>query len=482
MIYFFIIGLILICFLSIGAMSLRSFSRHTLEGFYLRSGLDRGGNNNANVNNNGNDNNGELDKTNNRIDKSSIKKERVARKISLILKYHDLASVSAGILRLICVVVFLVGLTLFLIWGGKLPVSGFSNDNFFASYRNWLFFVIVSIIFLAGVEFWIPKAISKLWGTHIIYYTWSLWYFLSFILYPFILCDRFFDIFLRRLAGEAEEDDDEGSAFEDEIRMMVTEGHREGLLEEDEREMIEGVMGLSGVIVSEIMTPRTDMKSIPDNLTWGEMLDAVITIPHSRIPVYRENRDEIIGVIHSKDILKEIAVSDVTNRRAWTELMKEPLFVPETKPVATLLQEFQNTKPAPDDDAAQRTKGHLAIVLDEYGGVSGIVTLEDILEEIVGEILDEHDPMVVAVDICEVGQDTFEVLGKVRVEELNETLHLNLPEDEDYDTVAGYIFSTLGHVPEVGESVDFEHESQKTTFTVIEATRRRIEKVKVKRF
>jgi CBS domain containing-hemolysin-like protein len=465
MICFFVFGLIFICFLSVGAISLRSFSRHILEDFYLHSVTDRSNNSNHDSNNN--------------TKKLSAKKERTTKKISRILKYHDTAAIAAGILRLICVVIFLVSLIMFLIHDNKLQVSGF-EDGAFITYQGWLILIIVTIILLAGVEFWIPKTVSKIWGTHIIYHTWNLWEVLSFILYPFILCDRFFDVFLHRLAGEVEEKDDEESAFEDEIRMMVTEGHREGLLEEDAREMIEGVMELGDFIVSEIMTPRTDMKSIPDNLTWEEMLDAVITIPHSRIPVYRENRDEIVGVIHSKDILKELAVSEIDTRRAWTELMKEPLFVPETKPVATLLQEFQNTKPAADEETTQRTKGHLAIVLDEYGGVSGIVTLEDILEEIVGEILDEHDPMVETVDIREIAIDTFEVLGKVRVDELNETLHLNLPEDEDYDTVAGFIFSTLGHVPKIGESVEYEHETKRATLTVIEATRRRIEKVKVK--
>ncbi|MDR1053837.1 MAG: hemolysin family protein [Planctomycetaceae bacterium] len=466
MICFFVFGLILISFLSVGTMSLRSFSRHTLEGFYTHSGVERA----SNTNNDTNINN----------DKSTAKKDHTAKKISRILKSHDTASNAAGIFRLICVVIFLVGLILFLIRDNKLSVSGFEN-GLFAVYQDWLILVIAAIIFLVGAEFWIPKSISKIWGTHIVYYTWSVWELLSFILYPFLLCDRFFDVFLHRLAGEAEENDDEGSAFEDEIRMMVTEGHREGLLEEDAREMIEGVMELGDFIVSEIMTPRTDMKCIPDNLTWEEMLDAVIAIPHSRIPVYRENRDEIVGVIHSKDILKELAISDVKSRRAWTELMKEPIFVPETKPVAILLQEFQNTKPNTEEESTQRAKGHLAIVLDEYGGVAGIVTLEDILEEIVGEILDEHDPMVETVDIREVGTDAFEILGKVRVDDLNETLHLNLPEEEDYDTIAGFIFSTLGHVPEVGESVEYEHESQRATFTVIEATRRRIEKVRVER-
>jgi CBS domain containing-hemolysin-like protein len=480
MICFLILGLILICFLSVGAMSLRTFSRHTLEGFYLRSGVgkvavDGGGQSNMS------------DEIKEISDKSLPHKSRVGKKISCIIRNHYTAAVAAGICRLICVTLFVVVLIFFLLRDNKLPVSElvfWGSDGVDWStillLQNWLILSVLLVIFLVAAEFWIPRTVSKIWGTHIIYYTWGVWDLLSYVMYPFIFCDRFFDIFLHRLAGEVEESDDEESAFEDEIRMMVTEGHREGLLEEDAREMIEGVMELGDFIVSEIMTPRTDMKSIPENLTWEEMLNEVIAIPHSRIPVYRENRDEIVGVIHSKDILKELAIADIGSRRAWTELMKEPLFVPETKPVATLLQEFQNTKPSGEEESTQRAKGHLAIVLDEYGGVSGIVTLEDILEEIVGEILDEHDPVIETVDIREVESRVFEVLGKVRVDELNETLRLNLPEEEDYDTVAGFIFSTLGHVPEIGESVEYEHETQKATFTVTEATRRRIEKVKVK--
>jgi CBS domain containing-hemolysin-like protein len=320
------------------------------------------------------------------------------------------------------------------------------------------------------------------------------------LLFPLTLVDRFFNVFFHRLAGQTEEPDDE-EAFEEEIRTMVTEGHREGLLEEDAREMIEGVIELSDFTVSEIMTPRTDMKSISNALSWDEMLAAVIATPHSRIPVYKDNRDDIIGVIHAKDLLRELVKNDPLQRCPWTELMTEPLFVPETKPVDTLLQEFQNTKPigssknisdktgsnqtvscknSTDEDISQRAKGHLAIVLDEYGGVSGVVTLEDILEEIVGEIVDEHDPMVVTEEIKELDTETFEVLGKVRIDELNETLDLDLPEEEDYDTIAGFIFSTLGHVPSVGETVDFEHEGKLSRFTVIEATRRRIEKIRIK--
>jgi CBS domain containing-hemolysin-like protein len=438
-IYLILLGLVLICIVSIGSRSLKSFSRHQLEDFCRRRGAEN--------------------------------------RLSRILKEYDHVAAAAGMLRILLATVLVMA-------------AVFELNPKRESLTDWIVLILIASPILLCVEFWLPRAVAKLWGTSFVYFTWSLWYCLAVLLFPLTLVDRFFNVFFHRLAGQTEETDDE-EAFEDEIRTMVTEGHREGLLEEDAREMIEGVIELSDFTVSEIMTPRTDMKSISNALSWDEMLAAVIATPHSRIPVYKDNRDDIIGVIHAKDLLRELVKNDSSQRCLWTELMTEPLFVPETKPVDTLLQEFQNTKPSAfgkdgsgknssGDDISQRAKGHLAIVLDEYGGVSGVVTLEDILEEIVGEIVDEHDPVAITKEIKELDSETFEVLGKVRIDELNETLGLDLPEEEDYDTIAGFIFSTLGHVPDVGETVDFEHEGKQSRFTVIEATRRRIEKIQIK--
>ena len=450
MIYFILFGLVLICFVSIGARSLKSFSRHRLE---------------------------------------DICRRRCAgSRLAEILKEYERTAVAAGMFRLLLTTVFLTSFILRLV-PDRLAMFTESektlSECLFETCRFWGFPIVIAVFSLLFVEFWLSRAISKLWGTHFVYVFWPFWRGLAILLYPLSLLDRFVIVFFHRLAGKTEETDEE-EAFEDEIRTMVTEGHREGLLEEDAREMIEGVIELSDFTVSEIMTPRTDMVSISSELDWDDVLQAVIGTPHSRIPVYKDNRDDIIGVIHAKDLLRELAQNAPEKRRPWTDLMKEPLFVPETKPVDTLLQEFQNTKLSgssngTEDDCAQRAKGHLAIVLDEYGGVSGIVTLEDVLEEIVGEILDEHDPVVDTEDICTIGPDRFECLGKVRIDDLNEALNLDLPEEEDFDTIAGFIFSTLGHVPEVGETVDYEHETRRIRFTVLGATRRRIEKVLIER-
>ena len=261
--------------------------------------------------------------------------------------------------------------------------------------------------------------------------------------------------------------EDEEDAFEDEIRTIVTEGHREGLLEEDAREMIEGVIELSDVDVSEIMTPRTDMKSIPKNLSWDEMIQVVSELGHSRIPVYNENRDDIVGILVTKDLLQLISknYSNLPNIAIdWTEHMRDPYFIPETKPVDVLLQEFQ------------QTHNHMVIVLDEYGGVSGLVTMEDVLEEIVGEIIDEHDTEDEEAEIVDIDENTIEVLGKTHIDKVNERLNISLPDELDFDTIGGFAFTEFGHIPLPDEQFVWQ---DRVRVSVLNATRRRITKLRV---
>jgi CBS domain containing-hemolysin-like protein len=241
----------------------------------------------------------------------------------------------------------------------------------------------------------------------------------------------------------------------------ILRGH-EDQLETEAREMIKGVIELGEADVSEIMTPRTDMVTLAAALSWPEMLHAVIQAAHTRIPVVGRNRDDIIGILHARDLLAELAKPPEQRAEPWTKLVREPIFVPETKAIDTLLQELQ------------RNRNHLAIVLDEYGGVSGLVTMEDALEEIVGEIADEHDTPP-ADDVRELGPGAVEAPGRMHIDELNERLGLALPEDADFDTVGGLVFSELGHVPVAGE----ELVRQNVRITVLQATRRRIERVRI---
>ncbi len=321
---------------------------------------------------------------------------------------------------------------------------------------------LVAAVALWAALIWIPSALAELAAAAVVYFLWRVWQLLASLMVPAIWAERFVNTLLHRLAGQPEQPPDENS-FEQEIRTIVSEGHREGLLEEDAREMIESVIRLSDVQVSQIMVPRTDMVSIPVNLSWPEMLQQVIASEHTRIPVYEKNRDDIVGILHAKDLLPELAKPADQPRRPWTELLRKPYFVPETKPVDVLLEEFQ------------RTRNHMAVVLDEYGGVAGIVTLEDVLEEIVGEIQDEYDREQTEEHFQPVAPGVVEMSARMHIEELNEALGLGLPEDADYDTIGGFVFSELGHVPVAGETLCWKH----LRITVLEATGRRIERLRV---
>ena len=208
--------------------------------------------------------------------------------------------------------------------------------------RGTAWTIAFSALGLLAAEIWLSRAIARLWAAGILYYTWDVWRVVGIMLAPVVWAARFVDALLHRLAGRPEESPDEES-FEDEIRTIVTEGHREGLLEEDAREMIEGVIELGDADVSEIMTPRTDMVSMPKTLSWQEAMEFVIRVGHTRIPVSNKNRDDIEGILVTKDLLPELVRGADEPKQPWTALLREPYFVPETKPIDVLLQEFQNT-------------------------------------------------------------------------------------------------------------------------------------------
>jgi len=381
------------------------------------------------------------------------RRRKSADRLGQILRQHEQVALGAETLQVVAtaVVIFAGAFWIWLEWHAVGP-------------PNWTLLALsmaAGALMLLAAEIWLPWAVVRLWAASFAYYLWPVWRTVGIVLSPLVLGARFFDTLLHRLAGRVPEVPNEES-FEDEIRTIVTEGHREGLLEEDAREMIEGVIELSDVDVSEIMTPRTDMVSMPLSLSWQEALDFVIKVGHTRIPVYERNRDDIIGILVTKDLLPELAKGPNAPIQPWTALLREPYFVPETKPIDVLLQEFQ------------QTRNHMAVVLDEYGGVSGLVTIEDVLEEIVGDIVDEYDKDLVD-GIRRLGDGVAEVLGKVHIDEVNEQLELGISDDGDFDTIGGFVFSELGHVPLVGE----ELVRDQVRITVLEATRRRILRLRI---
>ena len=324
--------------------------------------------------------------------------------------------------------------------------------------------VFVLALVVAVVNVCLPWAIVRVGAEGFLYYSWPCWRLLSRLTYPLAAWARVFDVILRRLTGRRPAAGDEES-FEEEIRTIVTEGHREGLLEEEAREMIEGVIELGDVVVSHIMTPRTEMNMVQAQQPWDEVLEYITAVGHTRIPVCDKSRDDIVGILYIKDLLPELAKDSEESRRPLAELWRKPLFVPESKAVGDLLQLFQHSRT------------HLAIVLDEYGGVAGLVTIEDILEEIVGEIEDEFDAEV-EVEIRKIDDDTCEALGRAHVDQINAQMGFDLPEDEVFDTIGGFVFAEFGRVPTAGETMTWNDSVQ---VKVLEASRRRVGRVRLER-
>ena len=236
----------------------------------------------------------------------------------------------------------------------------------------------------------------------------------------------------------------------------------EGVVDEEQQQMIESVLELSDTTADEIMTPRTDIVAVEVSSDLQTVLDIINSAGHTRVPVYEENIDNIIGLIYAKDLLTEVGKTEADFR--LRDKLRKAYFVPETKPLRSLLHEFQNQKL------------HIAIVLDEYGGTAGIVTLEDILEELVGEITDEYEEPTPKL-VREIDRSTIEADARTYVDDLNDEFEMNLPEDEDYDTIGGFVFSHLGYVPKTGQTFDYKN----LKFTITSAEARRIKRIKIQR-
>lgn len=240
-----------------------------------------------------------------------------------------------------------------------------------------------------------------------------------------------------------------GHESEESLEKAIMEASAEGEVEPDEESMLLGILRFNDLQVQDTMIPRTDIDCLSEDVSLAEVADMIVETGHSRIPVYRDTRDNIIGIIHAKDLLK-CMLHEGDNPPPISEVMREPFFVPETKSIRTLLQEFR------------ARKLHIAIALDEYGGTSGLITIEDVLEEIVGDIEDEHDAPREE-DIRALDNNVYELSGRAYLEDLR-GIGINLESDE-VDTIGGFICMEAGHVPGEGESYTI----QGWTFTVVDA-------------
>jgi magnesium and cobalt exporter, CNNM family len=247
---------------------------------------------------------------------------------------------------------------------------------------------------------------------------------------------------------------------EAELRMLLSRSTEEGEIEEEEQEMLYKVFDFADKEVSDVMVPRPDVVALSVALPPEEALKAAVESPYTRYPVYRESLDDIVGILHVRDLFRAISERGGVQAVSLGELVRDAHMVPETKDLAALLYDFR------------RTKEHMAIVIDEYGAMEGIVTLEDLVEEIVGEIEDEFDLPDESVE--RVDERTIRIEGTFPIDDFNEQFETALP-IEDFHTVAGFVFGLLGRAPEEGDRV--EHDG--LAFTVVELEGSRIERLQV---
>lgn len=264
--------------------------------------------------------------------------------------------------------------------------------------------------------------------------------------------------------GPMERDEQVVDAAMEEIRVAIRDATTEGAIHADEKDMIEGVLEFEDVQVHELMSPRTDIECIEADLPLDEVLDVLSDFHHTRIPVYEELRDKVVGILHVKDLLPVMAEPGREDT-SLRNLMLKPFFVPETKRAVSLLRDFK-----------QRHL-QIAIILDEYGGVTGLVTLEDVMEQIVGELEEGFEAENIEDRIRTLGGGALDVDARLHVDEVNDLMGVDLPEDEDYDTIGGYLMARFASVPEEGEELEYDD----LLLRVLESDSRRVHRVLLQR-
>lgn len=287
-------------------------------------------------------------------------------------------------------------------------------------------------------------------------------YLLSVFLYPVGLFFTYISSSILRLFGL--EPRQYPLMTENELRLMLRSAEESGIIETQERDMIRGVIDLEETVVREVMTPRVDIIALPEDATLATLLERTTEHGYSRLPIYRDTIDNIRGIAYARDLLKYLDSSESLEDMTVADIMQTPQYIPETLALLHLLRDMR------------LRKNHMAIIVDEFGGTAGLVTLEDIIEEITGEIYDETDEYEDE-EILNLGEGTYRVLGSADTDDVGNKLNIEFDDQSDYDTLAGFLIDEFDRIPEPGESLEFAGHQ----FTVEEADERRVMAVLVSR-
>jgi len=372
-------------------------------------------------------------------------------------RYEEIVAASEAIAFIAATVVVCAAVGATLLAFGGLVAAGRSPAVEASAVAGW-----IGLAWLLLVV--VPALLARFGGPWIVVATWTLWRPIVGLIGPVVHQLGKAAAVLGRGVGQPHPTVAAEQPHE-ELKLVVDQAHREGSLAGAARDMIRGVIGLDAVRVAAIMTPRTKMVLIAAATPWEEAIRIAAESGHTRLPVWDRSPDDVVGVLHIRDVLSCLTAGAAAAAAPGIRpLLRPPWFVPESMSVQKLLREFQ------------RGKTHLAVVTDEFGGVSGLVTIEDALEEIVGEIADEHDEAF-ADGIRMLSADACEVVAAVRIATVNERLGLHLPEEADFDTIGGFVFHQFGRIPEVGEAI----EAHDARLEVLAATRRRIDLVRIER-
>jgi len=383
----------------------------------------------------------------------------VPNRFSEILRLHPTILLAADFLYLTGVILISVILTRQFI---EIP-NEFSSISAGIQFTvQMILTLIVGIVLLMTV----PWTLSRISGERFLKMSWPVIRWLPVFLTPVIWISWKIDEFSHRLAGKEENKNGREANISEEILSVLEEGARGGILESEAGKMIQRVMELRDEDVAAIMTQRMDIEYIDVNATLDEALSKIINVGHSRIPVIGDSTDDIVGILYARELLKHFAKenqdSSSSEKLTIKNLMFAPFYIPETTGIDSLLETMQ------------KEHVHLAIVIDEYGGVAGLVTMEDVLEEIVGDIVDEFDEEEEQM-VFELSQDVIEVDARVHIDDLNEQFDYGLPEGKDFDTIGGFVITQLGKVPQVGDSLIW----QQLRIDVLESDERKIGKLRL---